>query len=183
MKHCIRCKEDKPLSDFWIARGAKDGRFAYCKACGSEASRAWRSGNPDTYKRSRRSTALHRQYGLTLDECKQLLASQDGRCANRGCAAPLTFDTKDKRLIPHVDHSHVTGEVRGLLCLTCNTGIGMLGDSVEILEGAKQYLLQSVGQSERLSEKAPANKQDDAIVRSASNQKMQRAAEMTVPVH
>lgn len=40
----------------------------------------------------------------------------------------------------HVDHNHVTGIVRGLLCTTCNMGIGKLKDSIEMLLKAIDYL-------------------------------------------
>ena len=46
----------------------------------------------------------------------------------------------EKSSKPHIDHCHVSGVVRGLLCLTCNTGLGMFGDSVNLLDAAKQYL-------------------------------------------
>jgi hypothetical protein len=41
---------------------------------------------------------------------------------------------------PYVDHDHTTLKVRGLLCLTCNAGIGMLQDNPDLLERAVQYL-------------------------------------------
>lgn len=40
----------------------------------------------------------------------------------------------------HVDHDHVTGKVRGLLCSRCNTGIGMMGDNTALLRKAIEYL-------------------------------------------
>lgn len=43
----------------------------------------------------------------------------------------------------HVDHDHDTGEVRGLLCMNCNTGIGKLGDSPMRCLDAVIYLLKT----------------------------------------
>lgn len=40
----------------------------------------------------------------------------------------------------HVDHCHQTGKIRGLLCQKCNMALGLLNDSVEILETAIRYL-------------------------------------------
>src|SRR5882672_1575066 len=39
------------------------------------------------------------------------------------------------------DHDHATGKFRGWLCSRCNTGIGLLGDTLESVEAARAYLL------------------------------------------
>lgn len=40
----------------------------------------------------------------------------------------------------HLDHDHDTEEYRGLLCAKCNRGLGLLGDNIESIESAIQYL-------------------------------------------
>lgn len=40
----------------------------------------------------------------------------------------------------HIDHCHETGAVRGLLCRSCNLGLGHFKDRVELLEKAMTYL-------------------------------------------
>jgi Recombination endonuclease VII len=43
-----------------------------------------------------------------------------------------------------VDHDHKTGKFRGWLCSRCNTGIGSLGDTMEAIELAVDYLRRSM---------------------------------------
>jgi hypothetical protein len=60
--------------------------------------------------------AIHRKlrrYNLTLNEYISLLDIHDGKCAICGREDDL-----------HVDHDHITGNVRGLLCRHCNTSLG-----------------------------------------------------------
>ena len=48
----------------------------------------------------------------------------------------------------HLDHCHNTGKYRGFTCKNCNVGFGHLGDSVEGLERALQYLKKANGRSD-----------------------------------
>src|SRR5438105_236663 len=73
-----------------------------------------------------------RVYGINLEDVENLRDKQEGRCA---------ICRRLDRVLG-VDHDHVTGVVRGLLCRQCNTGIGLLGDDPETLQVASQYLLQ-----------------------------------------
>lgn len=77
---------------------------------------------------------LMTKYSLTPEEYKQILISQ-----NYCCAICDTHQEKLKRRLS-VDHCHQTGNIRGLLCTSCNTGIGKLSDSVEKLQRAINYL-------------------------------------------
>ena len=55
----------------------------------------------------------------------------DGHC--HICCSPVERDC-------HIDHCHDTGKVRGLLCATCNKGLGLFKDSVPNLKAAINYL-------------------------------------------
>jgi predicted nucleic acid-binding Zn ribbon protein len=76
-------------------------------------------------------------YGVTQDQYEAMLAAQDGVCAI--CrSAEWPAPVKGGR--PHVDHSHASGKVRGLLCGHCNNGLGQFGDDPARLRAAADYL-------------------------------------------
>jgi hypothetical protein len=85
-------------------------------------------------KRDAKLARLQRLYGLDYETFAELTESQGGVCAI--CGQPPK--TASQPLF--VDHDHATGDVRGLLCRTCNTGLGMLGDTVDGLNAALSYL-------------------------------------------
>lgn len=74
------------------------------------------------------------RYGITLEEYNKLYEEQEGCCK---VCNKHQMDFK-KRL--HVDHSHETGQVRGLLCPSCNLAIGMLMDDPKIIKSAWEYV-------------------------------------------
>lgn len=114
------------------------------------AQRLWREKNPTYYAdRMRevkardpvayanrvRRTSLKAFYGITIDDYARMFAAQKGRCAICGTTDP---GQGKKHLC--VDHCHKTKVVRGLLCHTCNRALGLLSDSVKVLEKATKYL-------------------------------------------
>ena len=73
------------------------------------------------------------RYKLTDQQYDQMLFAQKGQCKICG-----TRDWPYKG--PCVDHDHNTGQVRGLLCLNCNRGIGAFKDDAAVVEKALKYL-------------------------------------------
>ena len=47
MKVCRKCKEEKPLTEFYANKSSSDGRQSYCKACSKFLAKAWGSANKD----------------------------------------------------------------------------------------------------------------------------------------
>lgn len=78
---------------------------------------------------------LHRVYGLSRTGYQSMLASQGGCCAICMDDAP-----GGGRRMWCVDHDHATGEVRGLLCVRCNAGLGHFRDNPRLLAYAIEYL-------------------------------------------
>ena len=117
MKSCSKCKESKEIHHFW-----KNGerRHSKCKQC-------MRLRNKQPY-----STEKHylKCYGLTLNDVKNLMTQQNNCCA--------LCDSSLDRFV--VDHDHSTGQVRGLLCYPCNTGLGFFKESPDQLNKAILYL-------------------------------------------
>ena len=83
-------------------------------------------------KRKSRNDRLVRTYGITLDQYEILLQESNGRCGICG--------NKPRKYPLNVDHEHSTGIIRGLLCMRCNRGLGLLGDSLERIDKARLYL-------------------------------------------
>jgi hypothetical protein len=83
---------------------------------------------------------LKKKYKITLEEYNEMLKTQKGVCAI--CENPeTTINKKTGETIDlSVDHDHLTGENRGLLCTSCNRGLGCFRDNVKYLDNAKKYI-------------------------------------------
>jgi len=84
---------------------------------------SWKKRNLDKVAAQRRRKGL-RSYGLTVEQYDRLLENQSHCCAICG-----TTDPGSRVNHFQVDHDHVI--VRGLLCVNCNRGLGLLGDTLE----------------------------------------------------
>jgi hypothetical protein len=107
----------------------KEERKEYYKAHKEERKRY-----RDTHKKECKGHNYRRLYGLTLDDYNRMFEKQNGHCAICGThiselAKPLS-----------IDHDHKTGKIRGLLCNSCNFGLGHFNDDVNRLSNAAQYL-------------------------------------------
>lgn len=87
-----------------------------------------------------RENQLRLHYGLSLKDFNALLEKQGGVCAI--CKNPPRNTGKWNRNLS-VDHDHVTGSVRGLLCEHCNRAIGLLGDNALTIHAAAAYVFQA----------------------------------------
>lgn len=106
----------------------------YCKSCLKAIRKADYWKNVDLKRKyareNQRRTRLARVYGITEAEYANLFDAQEGKCA--------ICEVVADRLV--IDHDHATGNVRALLCDTCNRGIGLLKDNPEVLQKAADYL-------------------------------------------
>ena len=84
------------------------------------------------------NASLKKFYGVTADWYDEQFEKQNGMCAI--CGRPERMRIKGKEVRLAVDHCHITNTVRGLLCSTCNSAIGLLNHDMQILESALKYL-------------------------------------------
>jgi hypothetical protein len=87
--------------------------------------------------RNVRSAELKRSYGIGLDDWEAMYKAQNGVCA---ICKKAQDSVSERNVNLCVDHCHTTGDVRGLLCSSCNRGLGFFKDHPELIEAAAAYL-------------------------------------------
>ena len=108
----------------------------YCLGHSPARQRATRLANPERFK----GYSLQRDYGMSLSDYEDLLKKQEGLCAICGVpdGSERSNNNGSKKL--SVDHDHVTGAIRGLLCASCNQALGQMMDSAELMRKAADYI-------------------------------------------
>lgn len=97
--------------------------------------RGWRKLNPSKVREYDRIQHLKRKYNITKDDYEIMFNKQEGKCAICG-----TIEPGAGKEFFYIDHNHNTNAIRGLLCLSCNFGIGAFKDKKELLINAISYL-------------------------------------------
>jgi hypothetical protein len=130
IKACTDCRQFFDASNFHPEPRNKDGLNGACRKCRNKKAIKWQRLNP----KAKRNTHLKSKFGITVEQFDSMLAAQ-----NYCCAICMSTDPKGRGTF-HVDHCHTTGQIRGLLCHDCNTGIGKFKDSPDALKKAVDYL-------------------------------------------
>jgi superfamily II helicase len=141
-KVCTKCKVEKFLSEFSKHSSAKYKRNSVCVKCDSKRVVEWQRNNKDRFranqkkfankestKRYRKDWQLKKNFNISIEEYERLVKKQKGKCG---------ICKKEDSL--HVDHNHISGAVRGLLCSPCNLALGLFKDDKTILKNAIKYL-------------------------------------------
>lgn len=111
------------------------------RAINKTAAQRWRERHPERHRNTvRKSSAI--QKGLDPEEVLGYFENHNGLCDI--CGGPP--DRGHKNLC--IEHDHETGDFRGLVCSTCNSGLGMFKDNLDLLEKAIKYLLDPPAQKE-----------------------------------
>ena len=152
---CSKCKIEKTLDKFSKDKNSSTGYTYQCKDCRNSKYKEYYLANPDKIKQknannwlkrkeyyasevgiaSSRKAHLKRNYNITLEEYQQMSSKQNHKCA---ICNSTEMNVKNKVLC--VDHNHTTGNIRALLCSSCNTGLGNFKDNIDLLQKAIQYI-------------------------------------------
>lgn len=159
-KICPDCEQTLSLDNFSPDTRAANGLRSYCRPCNTERTKKYyarkKAENPDyvverrewnnnylvqkkkdplwveRYREKEKGYAYKKKYNITLADKVSMLEQQNYKCLM--CDKEMKLDRNC-----HVDHSHETGVVRGLLCGRCNGGLAYIEDT-NFLERAKEYL-------------------------------------------
>lgn len=136
-KRCSWCREMKLHEDYHKDKSNKHGRGLayYCKVCANEKAREHHRIRYNTlpeYREAKKAAYILNRHGITIDAYYDKLDAQEYSCA--------ICKTKEPKGGWHLDHDHITGEIRDFLCSNCNRGIGHLQEDIDTLKNAISYL-------------------------------------------
>lgn len=80
-----------------------------------------------------------KKYGISEERYRALWDEQNGACAICGMGFEGNGE-EESCVCPVIDHDHRTGEVRGLLCNTCNTALGMIQEEIAVAYSLCRYI-------------------------------------------
>jgi len=128
---CTKCCVTKNLDQFHKRTALKRGHDSWCKDCKAIYRKQYFKAN--YHKETTRSRIKAWKYlgvDISYEEYQKRVLHLNGKCE---------LCSNDTQTL-HVDHCHKTGQVRGLLCGSCNRGLGLFKDSKDVLKEAINYL-------------------------------------------
>ena len=127
--HCKTCKEELTVFNSYYKGIYRNTECISCSNKRSQKSYREAKEKNENFNHERQLKI----YNLTKEQYDKLLELQSG-----GCAICKQECKSEQRL--SIDHNHDTNEVRGLLCKSCNAGIGQFKEDEDLLLNAIEYL-------------------------------------------
>jgi hypothetical protein len=150
---CTSCQTARQRERRALRRqGLTPKRVTNCLECGADITykkanakfcteacqlKRWRRENPYDHRPYR----IKAKYGIPAAAIIEMYEAQGGCCAI--CRTPISAPAVRQQNIDcsaNIDHCHISGDVRGILCRSCNNGLGCFKDNIESLEAAIAYL-------------------------------------------
>lgn len=140
---CPRCGEKKSVKSFWKSRDRKDGFQVYCIACllAQRLREGYKKYRKQYYRKNKSYFSNYHfkaRYNVTLDERNRMIKERENRCDICECMYQSEY--------LQIDHNHLTGQVRGILCAACNKALGFaekrwnkIKEYLEVAHGNKRY--------------------------------------------
>lgn len=154
MKICTSCQTSKELNQFYKQHTTRDGYRNICKLCSNAKVKEWEKNNPDRVKDIRKKSgnanyvptggkrgrpiptrSKEKKHGVYVADLRERF-EKDNKCEI--CKIEMIKGITGNSMC--VDHDHVTGKFRGLLCKKCNLLLGSANDDIQILQSAIDYL-------------------------------------------
>lgn len=147
---CATCGVPKEPEAFALAKGCRSGRRGSCKRCISDREREQWAANAHRPSRDpiyKRDAQLRHKYQLTVGGYEAMKKAQGDVCAI--CGEASSWNRREGNVLV-VDHDHLTGRVRGLLCHPCNQALGLFRDRPDLMLRAAEYVGVEVRQDEEI---------------------------------
>lgn len=126
--------------------------------------REYLQNNPDQAEKNRVRARAHAQKVRAVDPGELRRRAMYERLVERyGAVCQICGRASEPGRRLSIDHDHVTGEIRGLLCASCNYGLGCLKDSPALLDAAKAYLTREQHTGISFSEVEPLEVAKDGV--------------------
>jgi hypothetical protein len=141
MIQCKKCLEEKDASCFRLRKNGRHHSLT-CIECSNKVSiQKYKSISLEEKIKLLgrvRERSYKKNFNITIEDYDRILKEQEFKCAICSITEKESIQLFGTRL--HVDHDHESGQVRGLLCFDCNTGLGLFKDSEEFLLNAAKYV-------------------------------------------
>jgi len=146
-RRCSKCRRRKTLAEFGPTPNSGDGFHSWCREClAKDGRKRLTLLSPEKREHRRRWSRRYdaeKKYGVPFEELERRLEAQGSVCK-------ICSDAIDLWALRSgcVDHDHVTLQIRGILCVKCNAGLGQFRDRPELLASAITYLAEQLKSSD-----------------------------------